>query len=196
MLAVSGTFTPVLLCQLIGFCKWDRIDQEKSIAPQLGCSFIEMSSHHPQCPPPSPTVTPKSKHAHAHTPPLTSPCSASASLGWCNLGQTAMKLVLENKSGYIRPLCALHIQYPHRQPWDVSWPIENQLSLPNKEAVAKNSNEWKRGRKALTWQRDVGKKQSPGYLIVKSKPQFRNSVNHSVKWKCWCLSYSHTDQER
>lgn len=108
-------------------------------------------------PSPSPSVTPKSKHTHthAHTPSLTSPCSASASLGWCNLGQTAMKLVMENKSGYIRPLCALHIQYPHRQPWDVSWPIENQLYLPNKEAVAKNYNEWMRGWKALARQRAV-----------------------------------------
>ena len=60
-----------------------------------------------------------------------------------------MKLVMENKSGCIRPLCALHIPYPHRQPWDVSWPIENQLYLPNKDAVVKNDNEWKQGRRAL-----------------------------------------------
>lgn len=129
--AVSGAFTPAVLCQLIGFCKWDRIDQEKSIAPQLGCPFIETSSHHFQWPPPPLSYTQEHPHTHSIT---NIPCSASASPGWCNLGQTAMKLVMENKSGYIRPLCALHIQYPHRQPWDVSWPIENQLYLPNKEA--------------------------------------------------------------
>ena len=63
-----------------------------------------------------------------------------------------MKLVMENKSGYIRPLCALHIPYPQRQPWVVSWPIENQLYLPNKDAVVKNDNEWKRGWRALVGQ--------------------------------------------
>ncbi len=68
MLAVSGPFTPVVLCQLIGFCKWDRIDQEKSIAPQLGCPFIETSSHHPLCPPPLPQLHPRASiHTHTHT---------------------------------------------------------------------------------------------------------------------------------
>lgn len=47
MLAFSGAFTSVLLCQLIGFRKWEHIDQEKSIASQLGCPFIETSSRNP-----------------------------------------------------------------------------------------------------------------------------------------------------
>lgn len=91
---------------------------------------------------------------------------------------------MENKSGYIRPLCASHIQYPHRQPWDVSWPIENQLYLPNKEAVAKNYNEWKKGWKALARQSAIRKNQPFGYLIVKAKLQFTNSVDYSIKRSC------------
>lgn len=78
MLAFSGAFTSVLLCQLIGFCKWEHIDQEKSIASQLGCPFIETSSHHPRCPP---LLLHPRASIHTHTPSLTSPCSASASLG-------------------------------------------------------------------------------------------------------------------
>lgn len=54
-----------------------------------------------------------------------------------------MKLVMENKSGYIRPFRrSAHPVPTHTQPWDVSWPIENQPYLPNKEAPAMNGNEW------------------------------------------------------
>lgn len=53
-----------------------------------------------------------------------------------------MKLVMENKSGYIRSLCAFCTSSTHiGSHWDVSRPIENQLYLPNKEAVAKNPHE-------------------------------------------------------
>lgn len=126
------------------------------------------------------SVTPKSKHSHTHidTPSPTSPCSASASLGWCNLGQTAMKLVMENKSGYIRPFCALHIQYPHRQPWDVSWPIENQLYLLNKGAVAMKRMEGKLVNEIGSWLFDC-----KGHA----------AIYFSMKWNCCCLSYNHTD---
>lgn len=98
-----------------------------------------------------------------------------------------MKLVMENKSGYIRPLCALHIQYPHRQqPWDVSWPIENQLYLPNKEAVVKNYNEWKTESCKI--------EKSSGYWSVKKKKEKeKTSRNYSIN-SC-CVSFRHTDEQ-
>lgn len=53
-----------------------------------------------------------------------------------------MKLVMENKSGYIRSLCTLCTSSTHiGSHWDVGRPIENQLYLPNKEAVSKNPHE-------------------------------------------------------
>lgn len=96
-----------------------------------------------------------------------------------------MKLVMENKSGYIRPLCALHIQYPHRQPWDVSWPIENQLYLPNKEAVAKSYDEWKRredGRLLL----DGELLKEIVFCLSEAKLEFLNSADYSIKLNCSC----------
>lgn len=92
-----------------------------------------------------------------------------------------MKLVMENKSGYIRPLCALHIQYPHRQqPWDVSWPIENQLYLPNKEAVVKNYDEWKTESCKI--------EKSSGYWSVKKKKKKKKQAAITVSTPAVYLS--------
>lgn len=69
-----------------------------------------------------------------------------------------MKVVMENKSGYIRPLCSAH----PAPTLDVSWPIENQLYLPNKRAGAENDNDCKRGR--LVWTRQMN-----ALIIIKKK---------------------------
>lgn len=93
--------------------------------------------------------------ATAHASP-TSPCSASASLGWCNLGQTAAQLVMENKSGYIRRSSA--------------HPVPTSAAMGCQAAHWKSALFTKRGcGGALQWmdERWVGEagEEAPGYLI-------------------------------
>lgn len=58
-----------------------------------------------------------------------------------------MKLVMENKSGYIRSLSARSLAHPALASAAVEMsadPIENPLYLPNKEAAAKNPTQQRR----------------------------------------------------